>query len=83
MIETILGIVTGGWSSILPWVIGAAGVIGTLLGVYAKGRGDAKAKAKTATLETIIKAEKDRANAETDAAAGGAADRLHRDFQRK
>lgn len=38
------------WASIAPYIIGLIALIGGALGLYAKGRGDAKAKAETKTL---------------------------------
>lgn len=76
MIATLIALLSGTLGKILA-------VVAPALLAFFGGHRMATKTAENKTLKTIIKAEKDRANAETDAAAGGAADRLHRDFQRK
>jgi hypothetical protein len=82
-ITAILGIFTGGWSAMLPYIIGAIGAIGVAFGLRHSGKIAERNKNNIKDLTAEIKAERDRANAETDAAAGGAADRLHDEWQRK
>lgn len=79
MIATVISwVLSDAW----PYIIAAIGAIGALGGVYLKGRSDVKAKTAVKDLKAEIKAEKDRRDAETDAGAGGAADRLHAEWKR-
>lgn len=46
-----------------PYIIAAAGAIATALGIYAKGRSDAKTKAENADLKNSNRILKDAADA--------------------
>jgi hypothetical protein len=79
MIWSIVSAVLGGvWAKLIA--IGAAAL--GVLGIYLKGRSDAKARAKLRGLENARRAENDRLKADEDAARGAAAERLRRDWSR-
>ena len=52
-----------------PYIAGAVAFIAGALGIYAKGRSDAKAKRKASDLKETIKAHEARNEVDTDAAA--------------
>jgi hypothetical protein len=71
VIETILGIVTGGWSGILPWVIG---LVAAIAGAFGLRRSGVKAERNRNIIKTM-KANEEKHERINDADTGiGATD---------